>query len=187
MSEMMTTMLNTNNPKELTESESSKRDSTTSSSDIDGIDITNMSGDEYIDWFMSLLEIPDSSQPKVKYDGPRQDEIYAKLVLAYYKETTGNDYELSRIRSMLPFPPRQGSYQGGTHLNFFAHPTGYDEPEYLFYGELQHRPINPQVVDCYMFPPGTNAGIEFIVHPPHIDCPDCDAIGRYEMADEDCV
>ncbi|KAH9608595.1 hypothetical protein KSS87_003854 [Heliosperma pusillum] len=207
MSEMMTTAT-TNPSNESTESNRSRRDSTTSNSDlsdngahgsssspplkrprlptiIDGIDITNMSDDEYIDWFISLA-MPDSSQPKVNYDELRnRDKTYAKLVLAYYKENTGNDYELTRIRSMLPFPPRQGSSQGGTHLNFFAHPTGYDEPEYLFYGELQHRPIDPQVVDCYVFPLGTHAGIDFILHPPHIVCPDCDAIGRYELPDDD--
>ncbi|KAK9750913.1 hypothetical protein RND81_02G229100, partial [Saponaria officinalis] len=122
---------------------------------------------------------------KVEYDAP-QDERFAKLVLEYYKETTNQDYELSRIRSLAPFPPRQGCFQGGTHLNFYARPKGSESgPEYLFYGELQHRPKIGQVVECYMFPTGTNPGIDLIVHPPHIICPDCDDIGRYELDDDD--
>ncbi|KAK9750923.1 hypothetical protein RND81_02G229600 [Saponaria officinalis] len=150
-----TTMATT--PNELTENDSSKRDSTTCS--IDGINLKSLSDKEYVKLIISMLGPP---EPKVEYDGPPVSEKFAKLSLAYYKETTNQDYEFSRIRSMAPFPPRQGCFQGGTHLNFFARPKGSESgPEYLFYG------------------------IDLILHPPHIVCPDCDDIGRYELDDDD--
>ncbi|XP_074319153.1 uncharacterized protein LOC141656205 [Silene latifolia] len=175
MSEMTTTT--TKPPEELTENDSNNN-STASKT------VPPLFDEEYEAMFMSLLDF--SPKPKVKYDGPPQSETFAKLALAYYKETKGEDYQLLKIRSMMPFPPRQGRSQGGTHLNFFARPRSSDPgPEYLFYGELEHRPINPQVVDCFKFPLGTDDGVDFIVHPPHIICPDCDYIGRYELDDYD--
>ncbi|KAK9750916.1 hypothetical protein RND81_02G229300 [Saponaria officinalis] len=211
MSEMMTTTMMTSCPYEFTESDSSNKDSITTtnsrSSDfrdgsdgsspkrprldpgVDEINFKNLKSppdEEYVKAFLSMLDISDSEDEYHGPPGPPATERFPKLVLAYYNETTNKDYQLSRIRSMGPFPPRQDSIQGGTHLNFYARPKGSESgPEYLFYGELQHRPKYGQVVECYRFPPGTDAGIDLILHPPHIICPDCDDIGRYELYDDD--
>ncbi|KAK9750920.1 hypothetical protein RND81_02G229500 [Saponaria officinalis] len=210
MSEMMTTTMMTSCPYEFTESDSSNKDSITTtnsrSSDfrdgsdgsspkrprldpgVDEInfkDLESLPDEEYVKAYLSMLDISDSED---EYHGPPRPpatERFPKLALAYYNETMNQDYQLSRIRSMGPFPPRQESIRGGTHLNFYARPKGFEDgPESLFYGELQHWP-DDTVVECYMFPLETNPGIDLILHPPHIICPDCNIIGRYELLDDD--